>query len=383
VTIKVINIYRNNKNAVFIALIVAMYLYYIFRVSCGAGGDLDLRISESKYFLAGVNPYDVYVGHVSKINDFGNPNAYSFFSYYFVSPLTLINNVFWQKIIYSSVDMIALVGGIYLTNRLLGISNFSGAIVVAVLLGSVFFWQQVTTLNYNLIVSFGLLLVFYGIHRGFLALTVLGMIIVGLKPSMAIPVFIYLVFTSRWIPLFMSMTIYFLTLFITSFLIKTSPIDLILQLKDTQFRFSNGYTDGFFFFLKPLLGNSITVFGVLTTIAVIYSFRRQLDDCQNGIEIVVALGLGLFYNHVHAWIIAYPLFLIAIENYRLERSTILPVICIFLFLIVPRLSGLFELQYRDLYIAFHNVLRYSLIFIATFSLIKSRLTVLKTNYLPI
>ncbi len=369
---KIQYIYKQNISIIYYLLLLLMLVGYALKVLNGSGGDLGLRISEAKYFLHGVNPYDVYIGRVERIDGYGYPNAYSFLSYYFAAPFTLIDSYFYQRIIFSLVDISALVGGIFLTNRMLNAKENHSAIITFVLLSSVFFWQQVNTLNYNLIATFGLLVVFYGLFCKNILYSVLGVIIIGLKPSIAIPVFVYLLFTRRWKPLFLSGVIYLSILFLTAMWTSTSPVDLLLQLKDTQSKFSNGHTDGFFYFIKPFIGDKITALGGVLTIVFIFLFREKLEDPLNGLVLVTALGIGFFYNHVHAWIISYPLLIIAISNYKDCDKSIFPIISMLIFLLVPRLSGLFGNDNIDLYVSIHNILRFGLLFVTAYFLVKSR-----------
>ena len=57
---------------------LAIYLYKFYLHAIGA--DLLWRITEAKYFLARINPYDVFTGVIPVISEFGaKPAIYSFF----------------------------------------------------------------------------------------------------------------------------------------------------------------------------------------------------------------------------------------------------------------------------------------------------------------
>ncbi len=293
--------YESHYVQIYVIMIGILFAYYIFRIIGGAGGDLELRLSEAKYFLNGINPYDVYIGKVDPIASYGRPNSYSFFSYYFASVLTCIDSVFWQKVVYGVLDIILLVAGIALTTRIVGKErSLSGPFIIAILLSSVFFWQHVTTLNYNLVAAFGIILTFYGISRSATFLMLIGIIIVGVKPSLAIPTLLYLFISKRWRLFIYAVLAYGVALIGACIWIDTNPIDLVVQLKDTQTRFSNGHTDGFFFFLKPFLHEHIKIVEISISVFALVLFRKHILDPLSGLIIVITLGISLFYNQVHA-----------------------------------------------------------------------------------
>lgn len=362
--------HSKNSSKIYYLLLFFMLVGYALKIISGSGGDLTLRISEAKYFIYGVNPYDVYIGRVPKIDGYGYPNAYSFFSYFLIAPFTLIDGYIYQHVIFSLIDVSALVGGIFLMKSMLNAKEDNGSIITVVLLCSPFFWQHAITLNYNFIVAFGLILVFYGFNHNSTLYSILGMIIIGLKPSMAIPVFIYLIFTLRWKIFSLSAIIYLSILLLTANWTSTNPLDLLLQLKDVQSKFSNGHTDGFFFFIKPFLGDKIIILSGLMAIILMYLFKNKLDSPLNGLVIVVSLGIGLFYNHVHAWIISYPMLLIALSGYKNNDKYLFPVLSMLTFLIVPRMAGLFDNDNIDMFVSIHNVIRFGLLFVTAYFLTK-------------
>ena len=80
------------------------------------GADFFLRITEAKYFLARINPYDVFMDLKPIVDAYGpKPAAYSFFSYFFAGLLTKITTSLQvQLFIFLCLDYLALVLGIVL-----------------------------------------------------------------------------------------------------------------------------------------------------------------------------------------------------------------------------------------------------------------------------
>ena len=51
--------YRGNAAKIFPLLVLTLIGYYAWMIRGGAGGDLMFRLSEARYFVNGINPYDV------------------------------------------------------------------------------------------------------------------------------------------------------------------------------------------------------------------------------------------------------------------------------------------------------------------------------------
>ena len=378
-------IYKKEYKKIFYSLLSFMLVIYIAKINNGAGGDLMLRISESKYFIARINPYDVYTGTHQKITALGWPNAYSFVSYYLMLPFTLIESEFVQKVLFSLLDITLLAVGIKMVNQLLGKEKFlSAPIVVSMLLVSVFFWQQINTLNYNIVAAFGIILIFYSISQGSILSSALGLVLIGVKPSFALPVIIYLVATCRWKILIIGGFFYFLMLGFAAYWINTSPFEILIQLKNTQSKFSNGHTDGILFFAKEFLQPNISLlfFGILISVAVIYFFKKEIKSPINGLIATITLGVSLFYNHVHAWIIVYPILICAISDIYKNKNNLAPAAYISIFLLTPRFAGLFDEQIVDTYVAFHNIIRFGLLYISSAILIKNNFQITQESNKP-
>ena len=84
------------------------------------GADFFLRITEAKYFLAGINPYDVFMDLKPVVDAYGpKPAAYSFFSYFFAGLLTKITiSPQAQLFIFLCLDYLALLVGMALVIKM-------------------------------------------------------------------------------------------------------------------------------------------------------------------------------------------------------------------------------------------------------------------------
>ena len=226
------------------------------------------------------------------------------------------------------------------------------------LLLSVFFGQHVLTLNYNLVAALGLVVTFYSIQKGNDAGAVAGLIVCGLKPSIAIPALLYVIVTKRVKVLGWTLLWYIAALAIASAWLGANPFKLLLQLEHAQATYSNGFTDGVLYLLRPILGGEVATFGFVACVATLWLSRRHIYDPISGLAVVSALGIGLFYNHVHAWIIAYPLLIVAVTDYRTRGASIFPILGLVAFLLIPRLAGIVSGRWIDVYMAVHNLMRF-------------------------
>jgi hypothetical protein len=349
---------------------------YLVPISGGAGGeDLMLRISEARYFMAGINPYDVYTGKVPSSPELGHPNAYSFFSYYFASPFALLSSPFLQKSLFAIIDMIALTAGLVLTARMAAMRKHAAIpLVMAVLLLSPFFYQHVNTLNYNLIASLGVILVFHVLQAKTTWMAVVGVILLGLKPSLAIPTIMCLSVFGNWKLLVYPALSCLLLMVLVCLRIDTNPFEIVSELRSIQAGFSNGHTDGMFFLFKPAIGNYLLLLGLVLSAAVVLTCKaRGLLNPRAGIVLSLSLGVSLFYNHVHAWIAVYPLLVFATADLYRKRSwsTWIPFLLILMFLCLPRLAGIVDPPYRHLYVGVHNLVRFGALFFASAWLVRN------------
>ena len=364
-------------------------LAYVYKIAYGeAGSDLLWRITEAKYFLREINPFDEFVRHTKTAKDFGQiPAAYSFISYYFASALYLATpNDQSAIIIFAVLDVCALILGVNLLIKYLGVTIRRTLIVFPALLGSVFFWQHLAFLNYTVIATLGLILVVYGLSIRRTLFVVIGALILGLKPSFAIPTFIFLLIAKEWRILFYIALLYLLLLILTALQIHTNPVDILLQLLDTQRIFSEQFyfyrSEGLFLFLRPWVGSQLTLIGLATTCLILGNYRKVLYDPYVSLILVASCGVSLFYNQVHAWIAVYPLLILALNAYlddKLARLPLISLVSLIIFVIAPRLSGMFSEMHMDTYLYLHNIVRFSLLWLASGLLIHLRVKQLKSN----
>lgn len=359
-------------------LIIYLYKYSLNQI----GADFLVRIAEAKYFLAGVNPYDVFFGLKPIIQAYGpEPAVYSFFSYIFGGIITKISNISQiQLFIFIIIDFFALVFGILLIGRITNLQisnkfNFINPVIklIIILVCSTFFWQHVYFLNYTLIAIFGLILLIYGLNikKDFIAL--FGMLLIGLRPSLAIPVFIYLLFGHYWKMLILSIVGYLITLLIVTWKLDNNPIDLLRQLAEVQRHFSEnlGYyhAEGALAIIQPLLGSSLSILSLLVVCLIFTRYRPQLSNPLVSLVLISACSVSFFYSQVHAWISVYPILLIALIEASKKNKLDLTLLMLIGWLVVPRLSGFVPEQYRYEYVVFHNLFRFGILWYCVLKLV--------------
>lgn len=375
-------------HAAMFCLPLAIYLYKFYLHALGA--DLLWRITEAKYFLARINPYDVFTGVIPVISEFGaKPAIYSFFSYFLGGLLTTVAALDrTQILIFICIDFGALVAGVVLVNRLsypsvaahgwLPQQNLQNRILMLVLACSTYFWQHVYFLNYTLLSVLGLLLVLYSLSRRSLLTALIGMSLIGLRPSLAIPVFIFLVVGRQWKILTWSTLAYSLVLLLTAWWLRTSPLSLLQQLSEIQRYFSENlsfyHAEGALLILTPYLGPYMTPLSALITFLIMMHYRVYLSNPIVSLLLITACSVSLFYTQVHAWISIYPILLVALINRTAIRSLPLVVPILIGFLILPRLSGYVAEEYRYQYLVIQNLVRFGALWYCVIRLINQVIT---------
>jgi hypothetical protein len=338
------------------------------------GADFFLRVTEAKYFLARINPYDVFMDLKPIVDAYGpKPAAYSFFSYFFAGFLTKITPFSQaQLFIFLCLDFLTLVGGILLVKKMnnrfmdLPAEPFRpydrNWVLILVLSCSTFFWQHVYFLNYTLISVFGLLLLAYGLSKQQTITPLLGMILIGLRPSLAIPVFIYLAVSKRWRIFSLAVIEYLLVLLFAAWILDVNPIVLVKQLSDTQRHFSDNldyhHAEGILLSLKPYVGTYLTTVSALVAGLIMLRYRKYLSNPLISVVLITTCSVSLFYTQVHAWISVYPILLIALSIASTKKNFMMIVGLLIGFLIIPRLSGQIPEEYRYHYIVVHNLVRF-------------------------
>lgn len=361
----------------------ALFAIYWYKFQAHAiGADFLLRVTEARYFLVGINPYDVFMGREPVISAFGpTPAAYSFFSYFFAGLFVKItSNQQTQLFIFICLDFASLVAGVLLVNKMMR-SFFTGPlksvqqpsktwVLVLVLVCSTYFWQHVYFLNYTLLSVFGLLLVTLGLHKKLTLLPLLGMALIGLRPSLAIPVFVYLVVGKHFKLLALAGLEYLCVLLLASVELQTNPIDLIKQLSEVQRYFSDNlsyyHAEGILLILKTQLGSFLTIASILIVGLVMLMYRKHLANPLVSLVLIITCSVSLFYTQVHAWVSVYPILLIALAGVSTPADTSkkifvvskLLLLVLIGFLILPRLSGYVTDEYRYHYLVAQNLVRF-------------------------
>jgi len=376
----------------FFCTLFAIYLHKFHAHAIGA--DFLLRVTEARYFLAGINPYNVFMGIEPIINAYGpTPAAYSFFSYFFAGLFAKITSIQQtQLFIFICLDFASLVAGVLLVNKMTQ-SFLTGSLTSAqqssknwglalVLVCSTYFWQHVYFLNYTLLSVFGLLLVIQGLHKKLMLLPLLGMALIGLRPSLAIPVFVYLVVGKHFKLLALAGLEYFCVLLLAAVILQTNPIDLIKQLSEIQRYFSDNlsyyHAEGILLILKTQLGSSLTIASILIVGLAMLIYRKHLANPLVSLVLIITCSVSLFYTQVHAWVSVYPILLIALAGVSNSADTskkifFVPKLLLLVligFLIIPRLSGYVADEYRYHYLVAQNLIRFGALWFCAAYLVK-------------
>lgn len=374
-------------------LAIYLYKYHLNEI----GADLLWRITEAKYFLVRINPYDVFTEAIPVISEYGaKPATYSFFSYFlggFLTTVAALDRT--QILIFICIDFGALAVGIALVNKLsfpvlaahcwLPQPNLQNRILMLVLACSTFFWQHVYFLNYTLLSILGLLLVLHNLSRRSLLTALIGMSLIGLRPSLAIPVFICLIVGRQWKILTWSTLVYSFVLLLTAWWLRTSPISLLQQLSEIQRYFSEnlGYqhAEGVLLILTPYVGSYMTPLSALITFLIMMYYRAHLSNPIVSLLLITACSVSLFYTQVHAWVSIYPILLVALINRSVMRNLPLVVPILIGFLVMPRLSGHVAEEYRYQYLVIQNLVRFGALWYCVIRLINLVITT-KSHSLP-
>jgi len=383
-------------------LVIYLYKYQAHAI----GADFLLRMTEAKYFLAGINPYDVFMDLEPIISVYGpKPAAYSFFSYFFAGLFTKISSHQQiQLFIFICLDFAGLLAGIWLVNKmtkpfltshpLLAQRPQKNWVLILVLICSTYFWQHVYFLNYTLLSVLGLLLVILGLQKKQILLPLLGMALIGLRPSLAIPVFVFLFVGKHFKLLALASLEYLGVLLLASVKLQTNPIALIKQLSEVQRYFSDnlGYhhAEGILLILKTQLGSYVTVVSTLTVALILFTYRKNLANPLVSIILIISCSVSLFYTQVHAWVSVYPVLLIALAGatFRDEAgrrfwgisNTV--IVILIAFLILPRLSSYIAEEHRYFYLVVQNLVRFGALWWCAIYLIKQILVADKLTASP-
>lgn len=354
-----------------ISVLLIVVLTYIYQIKLeGAGVDILWRITESKYFLNGINPYEVFFGQKPEIKEFGWPAAYAYISYLLVAPFTIINSKFIVLIIYSIIDILCLYAGLKIIRKDLDKKySILDSIIILTTLFSLVNLGHIKILNYGIISLYGLLLTLDAAKKNKLIPMILGILLVSLKPSILIPLVILCLITKEIKILIWVLIINLITLVFVGSVLKESPLVLINQLQEINMHFiKNGFYrwEGIFLVIKNWLNIKIIFVGICATFIFILINKKiiKFDNLSKAIVIITA-SLAFFYNQEHAWSMAYIILAYCIYEIKKNNILIYPLILIIIFMSFPsnyeEIEGLGFLKYMF----YHNIVRFALLLIAS------------------
>jgi hypothetical protein len=338
--------------------------------------DLGLRVVEARYVRARIDPFLVMTGVEPQLDSIGGTFAYSFVSYLLMLPLTFLDSHVTREIIFVVLEATLLAMSLVMVRLLAGSTPRRMFVALAVcLFGSVFFLQHVQNLNYSVTGAVAATLVFGSERlmrpRSQTMLGALGLVLLAVKPSFAIPVVLVLIARRRWSVLVTGGSVLVLGLLTLSLWLDRNPIVLLLNTSATAERFNSGYENGLLFLFWRFVDPVALPASIIVTAVVVLLARRQVQDPVVALSVSLALGIALFFNQVHAWIAVFPLVMVAAvwstENKDARRSMLL----LLAFALVPRLLGAVPLEYRDAFMAVHNLVRFSILLAGVFLLARA------------
>ena len=358
--------------------LLVIYFYYISIYHKVAGVDMLQRIVETKYFLTRINPFDVMTGSAPVNPTFGIPAAYAYVSYIFAIPLSLISDKAAIVFIFAAFDIFCLYAGLFLYRKLNELNHsIIDSIVLSVALIAIVRLDHIVYLNYGIISTFGLILTIYGTRYKNLLLIIAGVVLTSLKPSLLLPLALALCFSKNIKLLFIIVIINLVALIIVSVAVQTPALTLLEQLQQTQYYFSDrGFYrwEGLFLFARDLIGKRTTIVGLCATIMLLFYYRKKIvGDPIALIILVLTASLCFFYNQEHAWAMAYPILASAFFMLSRHKLVIFPLIFLVLFMVLPSMYIYFESLGFTYYMPLHNLIRFSLLIVASLWLVKVRL----------
>lgn len=336
------------------------------------------RITETRYFAVGVNPFDVMMGNTPINPAFGIPAAYAYISYFFVVPLTFISDQTNVIFTYAIFDIFCLFAGLFLFRKLMGLSySIIDPFILLIVLISILRLNHIIYLNYGIVSTFGLILTIWGIRSKSVFLTILGAGLTSLKPSLLLPLAIALFISKNFSAFGFIVLINLLTILAVSVWVDKPAWLLIEQLQQTQYYFSNqGFYrwEGIFLFARELIGKRTTIVGLCATIVLLFYYRKKImTDPIILILLVITSSLCFFYNQEHAWTMAYPILAYCFFILGRNKYVLLPLIILMMFMWLPSSYTYFEAQGLNYYMPIHNLARFSLLLLATVWLVEARL----------
>jgi hypothetical protein len=341
--------------------------------------DLSLRVTESRYLVAGIDPYLIMTGDIEPLAGLGWTSAYSFVSYVLILPLTVMESHVARELTFVAFETMLLIVSLRLVGGLVG--GISRRMLIALtvgLLGSVFFLQHVWTLNYAIVGASAAVMSLTAGRYGRRWQGVLGLVLIGVKPSFAIPVALVLLARREWRILLPASAILGGLLFVVALRLDRNPVSVLLSAASTADYWSTGYENGVLFPVWGLVAPVAVPLGVVLTAIVVFVLRARLSDPVIGLVVPLALGMGMFYNHVHAWTAAFPIVLVASAWSSESRDAMRALALLLAFMLLARLVGAVPVEHRDLYVAVHNLIRFGGLFVGVALVMRAATATVRT-----
>lgn len=349
--------------AAWVALGVAFLGYHLaFVLAPDPAVDLAFRVGEARYFRAGSDPYLVLTEKLPRIDGIGPTAAYSFVSYLLVLPLTFVSAAAVRELLFVALEGAVFFAGLRMVGRsLTNLQPWMLGIVGASLLGSVFFLQHVQNLNYAIVGSSAATLTIFSRRYGKPWQGVIGLLLVAVKPTFAIPVALIMIARREWRVLTLGGAWLSALLIGAAAWVERNPIRLLLDASNVADRFNTGYEGGLLFLAWNIVAPAAVPVGVALCVLVVAAARNHVSDERVALAVALLLGLSLFYNHVHAWVGVFPLILIAAAGcaYGWEARSALALLLGFV--LIPRLLQLAPVGSQDTYMIIHNAARFSIL----------------------
>jgi len=358
-----------------ITFALVCFVYYKEIGKEGAGVDILWRVTESKYYLKGINPFDVFSGNKAVEVNLGMPAAYAFASYLINIPFAILNDNYKILIFYSIIDIFCLYTGLKLIRQKLGIKySIADPIIIIITLFSLLNLGHIECLNYGIVSVFGLILAIYSVYEKKIALLIIGIILISLKPSLLIPFLVSCLILKKINIFALTVIINIGILIFSGWILDESIINLIKQLQETQMYFSRkGFYrwEGIFLILKNWFPVKMTILGIVASVIYIGFYKNKIENnFINELIIITTTSLAFFYNQEHAWAMVY--FGMGYCVYKIKDNKILvyPLILIIIFMWIPSQYEVIEKLGFIKYMHYHNLIRFVILIIATGLIIK-------------
>jgi hypothetical protein len=360
------NVQGFSKWTVTVFSLTMIFTYYMYwAIYRERGVDFFTRLSEAKYFWHGINPYDIFTGARPGIEGYGSPDVYYFVSYIVLGPFVFLDHAPLTALVLVIADILSVALVMVILGRLHEDAPTAFALASIPLGSSYFFLLHVSTLNYNIVASMALLGALWALFERRQALFIVFGFLLGVKPSIFLPFVVYVALIGQWRQVIQLGAVFAISLLFVWAQTGTDPLVYASQLANTAEDWSNlgnsGLLAGFFTLgIEPSVGLSAG----LSTIFLLFASRWIGTGVMSAYSLVVFASLAFFYNHVHAWSLAFPILVHAFAEWRRGERSIAPAILLVAFLVVPRFLSQYPECCQDGSVVLHNVLRIGVMAVA-------------------